>query len=176
MSPRWYRARRGPRRGGGWLAAALVLGASEARADEKAPFFIGEKPAWFLMGGATGGVTAVASEGGGYAGGELSLVRLSEAKFFGFYGDGYRDFGARRSYTTAGVELGYRYVGIDAGAAARLGSGRVEWGATGRVFATVGLVSLYGRYAYFADVTGGGHEHVVQIGGLVKVPIATWGF
>lgn len=157
------------------VATTLVIASSEARADETPAFTIGSRPAWYLTGGVTSGGTLVAKDGGGYLGGELSLIRLREGRFFGFYGDGYYDFGINRTYTTAGLELGYKLIGIDGGGAARLGGDRVEWGATGRLFFTLGILSVYGRYAYFVDPLRAGNDHVVQIGGLLKLPLAAWG-
>jgi hypothetical protein len=144
--------------------------------EQKSPFTIGTKPVWYLMSGVTTGGTIAAHDRGGYVGGEASIVRLSNAgRFFGFYGDGYYDFGIERSYATTGVELGYKFLGIDGGGASRIGSGRVEWGATGRLFLTVGVISIYGRYAIFPDPIIQGNEHIVQIGALVKIPFAIWG-
>jgi hypothetical protein len=127
------------------------------------------------MGGVTSGGTLVAHDRGGYIGGELSLVKLREGWFDGLYGDAYYDLGARRTYATTGVELGYRFLGIDGGGAARLGGERLEVGPTGRVFVTVGILSIYGRYAYFVDPQVAGNDHVIQIGGLFKLPFAAWG-
>ncbi len=151
---------------------------AEAHADEKnekPAFTIGSSPAWYLMGGVTGGGTLVARDRGGYVGGELSLVRLREGRFVGLYGDGYYDFGINRTYTTGGLELGYKFLGIDGGAAARFGGSRPEWGAAGRLFVTVGLLSIYGRYAYFPEPLRADNDHVVQIGALLKLPFAAWG-
>jgi hypothetical protein len=139
-------------------------------------FTIGSKPSWFLMAGVTTGGTVAAHDRGGFVGGEASVVRLSNAgRFFGFYGDGYYDFGIDRTYTTTGLELGYKFFGADGGVAARVGSGRIEAGATGRLFLTIGIVSIYGRYAIFPDPIVAGNEQVVQIGALVKVPFKIWG-
>jgi hypothetical protein len=138
-------------------------------------FTIGPKPAWFLAGGVTSGDTLVAHDRGGYVGGEISLVRLQRGRFLGLYGDGYYDVGASRTYATGGVELGYKFFGIDAGAAARFGQDGADWGPTGRIFVTVGIVSIYGRYAYFPGSALAGNEHVVQVGGLFKLPFAAWG-
>jgi hypothetical protein len=100
---------------------------------------------------------------------------LREGRFVGVYGDGYHDFGAHRTYATTGVELGYRFLGVDGGGAVRLGGDRAEWGPTGRLFLTLGIVSLYGRYAYFPEALGAKNDHVVQIGCLVKLPFHVWG-
>ena len=162
---------RSPRNAGGALAVAgLLLLATPAAAEEREPAFsIGPKPAWYVLGGVTGGGTLVA-DGSGYLGGELSIARLEAARFVGIYGDGYYDFGAKRTYTTVGPEIGWRFVGIDAGGAARLGGSRAEFGVTGRVFLTVGLVAIYARYAYFPDPLRVDNDHVIQIGGLFKLP------
>ncbi len=145
------------------------------RSDGREPFSIGAKPAWFLLGGVTTGGTLVTHDRGFYVGGELSLVRLREGRFVGLYGDGYYDFGIHRTYTTAGVELGYKLLGIDGGAAARVGGDRIEWGPTGRLFIGLGLVSLYIRYAYFPEPLAVGNDHVLQIGALLKLPLFATG-
>jgi hypothetical protein len=169
------------------LTAALLLLASPALADDPPPvaparaadappaFEIGSKPVWFVTGGVTSGATIVAHDAGGYVGGELSIVRLREGRFLGFYGDTYYDLGAHRTYATSGLELGYKFFGLDGGAATRIGGDRLEWGPTGRVFMTIGILSVYGRYAYFVDPLASGNDHVVQIGGLFKLPFAAWG-
>jgi hypothetical protein len=152
-----------------------LCGTPTAWADEAPAFSIGSKPAWFLTAGPNVGGTVVTADRGWYVGGEASLVRLREGNYMGLYGDGYYDFGARRTYTTAGIELGRRFVGIDAGVAARLGGERVEWGPTGRLFVTVGILAIYARYAYFIDALRSGDEHVIQIGALIKIPLVAWG-
>jgi hypothetical protein len=164
------------------LAASIVgvatFGAERvAQAEETTPAFtIGARPIWYLLGGVTGGLTTVAHDRGGFVGGELSAARLSHGgRWIGAYGDGYYDFGAQRGYVTLGPELGYKMFGVDAGGAARLGGDRVELGPTGRLFVTLGVLSIYGRYAYFADALGSGDKNVVQIGALLKMPLAVWG-
>jgi hypothetical protein len=150
--------------------ATAVLYAPAAAAgeeEEPAPFTIGSKPAWYVMGGLTSGAT-VTEHRGGYVGGELSVVRLRNSRFVGFYADGYYDLGIHRTYTTGGFELGYKFVGIDGGAAARFGGDKVDPGLTGRLFFTVGVFSLYARYAYFDAAQ---NDHVVQVGALLKLPI-----
>ena len=139
-------------------------------------FTLGQQPAWYLLAGLTTGGTAVARDRGGYLGGEASIVRLSRGpSFSGFYADAYHDLGAGRTYVTSGIEGGAKYLGIDGGLATRFGGDRPEWGATARIFASIGLVSVYGRYAYFADALGRDDEHVVQVGVLVKFPFRVWG-
>jgi hypothetical protein len=155
------------------VAAAGVLYAAPALADDK-PFAIGAKPAWYLLGGATAGGTLVA-QGSGYVGGELSVARLQSGRYFGLYGDGYYDFGIKRTYTTLGPEIGWKFIGIDGGGAARWGGKHAELGPTGRVFLSVGILAVYARYTYFPDSISDKSDHVFQIGGLLKMPFASWG-
>lgn len=168
------------------VAGALVLVAAPSRAEdpppvvpvvpgEPPPFEIGSLPAYFVTAGVTSGGTIVARDAGGYIGGELSVVRLHQGAFVGLYGDGYYDLGAHRTYATGGLELGYKFIGIDGGAASRIGGDRIEWGPTGRLFFTIGILSVYGRYAYFPEPLVAENDHVVQIGGLFKLPFAAWG-
>ncbi len=139
-------------------------------------FTMGAQPAWYLLAGVTTGATLVAHDRGGYVGGEASIVRLGRStQFFGFYADGYHDFGGSRTYATSGIETGYKLVGVDGGLATRFGADRPEWGGTARLFVGIGVVSIYGRYAYFADSLGMSDEHVVQVGVLVKMPFNVWG-
>jgi hypothetical protein len=161
----------------GALAALVVTFLPRVgHAAEEPAFSIGPRSAWYLLGGVTTGDTMVARERGGYVGGEASLVRLGGAgRFAGVYGDGYHDVGAGRTYATAGVELGYKLVGIDGGVATRLGGDRPEWGPTGRLFFGVGIVSVYGRYAHFVESLGTSNANVLQVGALVKIPIKVWG-
>lgn len=149
-----------------------------AREEEgEKPFTIGAKPAWYVLAGVTTGHTLLARDRGGYVGGEASVVRLAAGgRFLGFYGDGYHDIGAARTYATGGVELGYKLLGIDGGAAARFGADRPEWGFAARIFLGVGFLSVYGRYAYFLEALGPKNDLVLQVGALVKVPFKVWGF
>lgn len=157
------------------LTAAGALAASSARADDAlAPFTIGSKPGWFFTGGVTAGGTAVAHARGGFVGGELSIVRLREARFIGAYADAYYDVGARSTYATTGIELGYKFVGVDGGFASRFGP-ESDLGPTARLFFTVGILSVYARYVYLVDPSRGGGESVLQLGGLFKLPFGAWG-
>jgi hypothetical protein len=162
------------------LVAGLVLALSPrvAVADGDPPFTIGPRPAWFLLGGVTGGAT-VAQSAGGYVGGELSLVRLRDGRFAGFYADSYYDFGPGATYLSAGPELGFHVrspkgaqlsFGADAGAALRL-DGASDIGASGRLSVTLfGLFSLYGRTMYLAADQD---DLVVQVGAMLKFPLAS---
>ena len=157
------------------VCVLLATGVVHAEEENKPAFSIGSKPAWFLNGGVTTGGTIVTHDRGYYLGGELSLVRLHRGSFTGLYGDGYYDFGASRTYSTAGIELGHKFLGIDGGGAVRIGGNHLEWGPTGRVFVTLGILAIYARYAYFYEPERAGNDHVIQVGALVKLPFAAWG-
>lgn len=156
------------------IAGALALAAAPrpAAADEP-PFTIGSRPAWFLLGGVTTGGTLILADRGAFVGGELSLARLRDGTFFGFYADGYYDWGADGTYVTGGVEAGRRFLAVDAGAALRMADGERDLGATGRLNVGLGLFSLYARYAYFPDAMT--DDHVIQFGIALKLPLMTIG-
>lgn len=159
-------------------AFALAAGHGAARADEPDAFSIGAEPAWFFLGGVTGGGTVATGERGGFVGGELSLARIERANVAGFYADSYYDFGAGATYLTVGPEVarhlrrltvirpeGLTSLGIDGGLALRFDDG-TDVGATGRVYVTVfGLFSIYGRYTW---LDAGEDDHVVQVGVSLK--------
>lgn len=137
--------------------------------DTPQPFEIGGQPAWFLLGGVSAGYTALGDRGG-FVGGELSVARLLSARTIGFYADAYYDFGADGTYVSAGPELGLKVLALDGGIAARFDGGMdgTDLGGTARLCATVGVVSLCGRYSRFdADED----KNVIQIGALFKLPL-----
>jgi len=150
-----------------------LLVSGTARADE--PFHIGSLPKWVFLGGLNAGGTVALSGRGALVGGELSLARLREKKYVGFYGDGYYDWGASGTYTTAGLEAGYALIGVDGGAALRFADGGHRFGATGRVSLGLGIVSLYARYAYFPSEAMKSSDKVLQVGLLIKLPLSTFG-
>src|SRR5262245_49462503 len=117
------------------VVAALV---TPVHADPRA-FHIGARPAWFVMGGVTGGGTVAMDSKGGFVGGEVSVARLRQGRYVGAYLDGYRDFGIDGTYATAGIELGRRFFGFDVGGALRFAGDGAEPGATARVYATVSV-------------------------------------
>lgn len=159
-------------------AGLLIAGPGAALADEKPPFTIGARPAWFLLGGVTGGAT-VAEEGGGFVGGELSLVRLRDGRFAGLYADSFYDFGPGATFLSVGPELGLHVrsrsalpisFGVDGGLAMRF-DGETSAGASGRLSITLfGLFSIYGRYIYLDP---GDADHVVQAGVALKFPLTS---
>lgn len=137
--------------------------------DAPQPFKIGGQPAWFLLGGVSAGYTALGDRGG-FVGGELSVARLLSARTLGFYADAYYDFGADGTYVSAGPELGLKVLALDGGIAARFDGGMdgTDLGGTVRLCATVGVVSLCGRYSRFdADED----KNVIQVGAMFKLPL-----
>lgn len=152
---------------------ALGVAAPRRAAADDPPFTIGSRPAWFVLGGVTSGGTVAFADRGAYVGGELSVARLRDGNYVGFYADGYYDWGADGTYVTGGFELGRRFIGIDGGAALRFAGGERDLGVTGRLGVGVGMVGLYARYAYFGEAMT--DEHVLQVGIALKLPLLTIG-
>jgi hypothetical protein len=151
----------------GRAALATIAVAALALPATAAPFSIGARPAWYLLGGVTGGGTVGVDQKGGFVGGELSVVRLKQGRYLGGYADAYYDFGIDGTYATAGVEVGKQIFGLDGGVALRFAGG-TEVGATARVFVSVGVFSIYARYAYFDSPAD---DHVIQLGAMLKLPL-----
>jgi hypothetical protein len=160
---------------GAVLVGVLAFGIAAPRraAADDPPFTIGSRPAWFLLGGVTSGGTIAFADRGAYVGGELSLARLRDGNYLGFYADGYYDWGADGTYVTGGLELGRKFLGIDGGAALRFADGETRLGVTGRLNVSIGLFGLYARYAYFNDAMT--DDHVLQVGVALKLPLMTIG-
>lgn len=147
-------------------ATPTVTGRGEAIPQ---PFRVGGQPAWFLLGGVSSGYTAVGDRGG-FVGGELSLARLLSGRTIGLYADAYYDFGADGTYVSAGPELGWKFVALDGGVAARFDGGMdgTDLGGTARLCLTAGVFSLCGRYSRFSADSA---RDVVQLGALLKLPL-----
>jgi hypothetical protein len=156
------------------LPIVVILGVAAPRraAADDAPFTIGSRPVWFVLGGITTGGTIALADRGALVGGEVSLARLRDGAFMGVYADGYYDWGAGGTYITGGPELGYKLLSIDGGPALRMANGDTTLGVAGRISVGIGMVSLYGRYAYFDTTTD---AHVIQVGLMLKLPIMTIG-
>jgi hypothetical protein len=152
------------------VLAALAASRPGAAAADDPPFTIGSVPVWFLLGGVTGGGTVGVDTTGGYVGGELSLARMRDGNYLGFYADGYYDFGIDGTYVTGGLEAGHQVFGVDAGPAARFASGRTDAGVAARLNLSLGLFGIYIRYAYFDARSD---DHVVQVGAMLKFPLAS---
>jgi len=141
-----------------------------SQVSSKPAFTIGSLPVWYFIGGLTSGASVVADDRGGFVGGELSLVRLRDRKWFGFYADGYYDFGVDGTYLTAGPEFGRGVFGLDLGGVVRFANGESEIGGTARAVVSFGLFSIYGRYIY---MNSDFDEQVVQVGALLKFPLSS---
>lgn len=149
------------------IAALMAMGLAlcvEAQADEP-PFAFGPQAGWQVMAG-LGLSGGFGSAGGGFVpGAELSVNRLNERVWAGLYGDIGWDFGQDAALVTAGPQLGWAFVGMDGGVAARLSDG--ELGGAGRLLLSFGFFGLYARYIYFPDSA----EHLGQTGILLKLPM-----
>jgi hypothetical protein len=167
MSPQTWR---GVARASALVLAGLAASAPRPAAAEDDAFSIGSEPAWFLLGGLTSGGTVGVDTTGGYVGADLSLARLREGNYVGVYGDGYYDFGIDGTYLTGGLELGHQWFGVDAGPAVRFAHGETDAGVTARINLSIGLVGIYVRYAYFDAMSD---DHVIQVGGMLKLPLAS---
>jgi hypothetical protein len=156
------------------VAAAddTVEAKAAANTEAKKAFSIGSRPVWFVLAGVTTGGTIALSERGAFVGGELSVARLRDGRYVGLYGDAYYDWGADGTYVTTGLELGRKVFGIDAGAAFRFVDGERDAGVAARVNVSVGVFGLYARYMYLDAMSD---EHVLQIGAVLKLPLATIG-
>jgi hypothetical protein len=147
----------------------VAAASSPARADDDPPAFVmGSRPAWYLLGGVMGGGTVALADRGGMVGGELSLARLRDGRWMGVYADAYRDWGTDGTYVTAGPEIGRRFFGLDGGGALRWTDGEMEYGATGRLSVSAGILSVFVRYAWFDAAAD---DHVIQLGAMLKFPL-----
>ena len=148
---------------------------SVASAQSVDALTVGYQPAWFVLGGATGGASFGSTSNGGYLGAEVSVARLLRGWWYGLYADAEYDFGMGTPTVSLGPEFGYWVLGVDGGVGIR--PGEDETFAVGpriRGLLTVGLVSLYYRHAYWP----GDRENrtVRQVGLLLKLPLSgSWG-
>jgi len=154
-----------------WLAALAVAAPRAAAADPPpAPFAIGEQPAWFVLGGVTGGGTIEFHDRGGFVGGELSLARLDAGTYIGAFANADYDFGVHGTIVTGGLEAGHKLFGVDAGPAMRFAGGATELGVAARVGVGIGAFGVYARYEYFDAATD---AHVIQLGATLKLPLTS---
>jgi hypothetical protein len=153
-----------------WLAAALVLASSNVVAADPAAFAIGDQPAWFLLGGVTGGGTIEFHDRGGFVGGELSVARLDAGNYFGAFANADYDFGVHGTTVTGGLEAGHKLVGVDVGPAMRWFRGDTDFGVAARINVSIGAFGIYARYEYFDAAAD---AHVIQLGATLKLPFVS---
>ncbi|MEZ4360413.1 MAG: hypothetical protein R3B48_09545 [Kofleriaceae bacterium] len=151
------------------LALAVALPAARPAWAEPRGFAIGTQPAWFVLGGlSTGFTVAGADERGAAVGGELSVARLRDQRFFGAYAESSYDFSVDSATVGGGLEAGWQVIALDVGALARR-LDDPELGVSARLCASAGVLSLCGRYARFFDVAV--DRNVFQLGLLLKLPL-----
>ena len=158
------------------IAAFFALAASPAAAEETPsddqPIVVGYKPAWFLMGGTTGGASFHEEGPGGFAGAEFSLLRTHRDWWVGGYLDATYDFRTRAPTASIGPEVGYMFMGLDGGVAVRRRNADFEPGVMGRLSATAGVFGLFGRFNYWPTV----ETYTIQAGATFKFPLfSPWG-
>lgn len=149
------------------LASGLIAVSAQAQGAND-DFTFDSEPEWFILSGVGGGGSFGSAGGGGFLGGELSLARIYEGRWSGIFADANYDFGQSRTTLTFGPEFGAAILGVDGGAALRLGGDDLEWGGQGRLTLALGLFSLYGRYGYWPDSSFA--KHTGQVGFLFKFP------
>lgn len=152
------------------FSVATLARLHHAKADDP-PFTLGSTPSWVVLGGVTTGGTIALAERGAFVGGEVSVARLRDANFTGFYADGYYAWGTSGTYLTGGLELGHKFLALDGGGAARFSEGGAKVGLTARLTVGLGIIGVFARYAHFYDAME--NEDVLQVGLLLKLPLWT---
>ncbi len=143
------------------VAPCALLSTREARASGSwFPTETTRVPIGLNLGAAGGGGRGT----GLLLGGELSVVHWMDGLWFGGYVDMLRDFTRRSSRFSAGGEIGYWLVGMDAGFVHDLSNGTSGYRVRGLV--SVSVVSLY---AGGGELFGGGTSTgFVEVGALLK--------
>ena len=147
------------------LTMLALLVPATASAEEPI-FSFGSKTRWQSLFGPTTGGSFGSPGGGGFVGAELSINRIREGIWWGFYGDGAYDFGHESALLTAGPSVGWNFVGVDGGFALREGD-ETEVGLQARLLLTIGFFGLYGRYIALPNAD----EQIGQVGLYFKLPI-----
>jgi len=157
------------------VALSMCLSASPASADENDAITVGYQPAWYALAGATGGASFGSTDNGGYAGAEVSVVRLLGGWWHGLYIDALYDFGTRTPHVSLGPEFGWWVFGVDGGAGVRTAEDDgLEIGPQVRGLFTFGLLSFYYRHAFWPHAST--NRTVRQAGLMLKVPLGSpWG-
>lgn len=163
------------------LGATVLAGETQPDSPDDAPndaasdsITVGYQPSWYLMAGLTGGASfrTPSSSPGGFVGLEASVVRNHRDWWVGGYLDGAWDFGFAAPVLSVGPEVGYQFLGLDAGFATRFPGGPPRPGVFARLSASFAVFTLYGRYGFWP--TGG--LHTIHAGASFKFPLlAPWG-
>ena len=159
------------------LALVSVARADEVKTEAAPPaFHIGPTATWVMLGGLTTGGTVALADKGYFVGGELSFALMRVGDYMGVYGDGYYDWGTGGTYTTAGIELGHKLIGLDGGLALRFDQ-QTRVGFAARASVGVGVAQLYVRYMHFPTGVGDmpiPNDDVLQVGIELKLPLHTF--
>jgi hypothetical protein len=157
-----------------WLAAAVGLAALAAAAPARAD--VGPESEWYFLAGVSAGGVIEAAVAEPLLGAEVSAARLyRHGEWFGFYGDGVRDFRRDTTRLSLGAEAGYRLVGADVGPMVELGGDETRYGMRFRAVLTGAWVTVYGGPVIrFGDV-GDTERFTGEVGFLFKVPLPLQG-
>jgi hypothetical protein len=122
---------------------------------------------WMPVGLSTGYAVHDDPANGGLFGGELSIAHITDTGlWYGGYLDFIHDFGSDTERLSVGPEIGWNYLGVDAGFVLENGD-RLRPGVALRPLLTMGIASLGIRgVKTFGD--GGGA--FVELGFLLKIP------
>jgi hypothetical protein len=161
-----------------WATGAVLgtigLGGADALARDDQPSSVSDSltpPAsWYLPAGISIGSGLHPELGPSLLmGAELSVARLSSSwLWYGLYAEGLYDLGTKSWRPGGGLELGYRYIGLDAGYLVSLAAGeRMRHGLSVRPMVTTGLITVYGRLGLLVT---DGTDTYGEIGALIKYP------
>ena len=156
-----------------FLVVPTAASATEGVDVDHPAIAVGYQSSWHLFGGILGGGAFHSGPNSGFAGGQVSIVRLKHGRWIGAYAGGQFDFRHRLVGATVGPELGYKFLGVDAGVGARYDDGDLTFGPQGRLMVTAALLTVFGRYSYWPQFG----EQTVEVGLIIKLPlIAPWGY
>jgi hypothetical protein len=127
---------------------------------------------WFLpVGASVGSVWHPTGAQDAFGGAEASVVLfpVGHGSWSGIYADVVYDGAARRTRTSAGLEVGYLFLGVDGGPFLQLGDPAVRAGMEVRPMLSFGFVHFYGRWGWLWNSPG--DDRFTEVGVLLKFPI-----
>jgi hypothetical protein len=130
-------------------------------------------PGWFLPTGINLGVAIDPRQPSAsfIAGAEVSAAYLFGTAWAGLYGDGLYDVSAGSARVSAGAEVGWFLLGLEAGYTTHLTSDNPATHGLrlGAIF-SFGLGATYTRWSYFPTTPPSLPAHLVEVGVLLKWP------